>query len=214
MSGAPAAKRARAPALDAAVSTLAVPGLGKPIGLFVLEDGTRRVSTSEHTLQLLTPSGQLAVIAGRRDKGGKLDGPGADARFNYPRGITVDPAGQTVVADSENHALRFVSKAGAVSTLAGGGEPGFADGQGAAARFNHPHSVVVLPDSGEFVVSDQLNHALRVVTPGGAVRTLAGSGQPGFADGQGAAARFKYPCLLYTSPSPRDGLLSRMPSSA
>ena len=24
----------------------------------------------------------------------------------------------------------------------------------------------------------------------------------------------KYPCLLYTSPSPRDGLLSRMPSSA
>ena len=23
-----------------------------------------------------------------------------------------------------------------------------------------------------------------------------------------------YPCLLYTSPSPRDGLLSRMPSSA
>src|SRR5680860_350661 len=25
---------------------------------------------------------------------------------------------------------------------------------------------------------------------------------------------FMYPCLLYTSPSPRDGLLSRMPSSA
>ena len=24
----------------------------------------------------------------------------------------------------------------------------------------------------------------------------------------------EYPCLLYTSPSPRDGLLSRMPSSA
>ena len=26
--------------------------------------------------------------------------------------------------------------------------------------------------------------------------------------------RFPMPCLLYTSPSPRDGLLSRMPSSA
>ena len=26
--------------------------------------------------------------------------------------------------------------------------------------------------------------------------------------------RYKEPCLLYTSPSPRDGLLSRMPSSA
>ena len=27
-------------------------------------------------------------------------------------------------------------------------------------------------------------------------------------------AGFVKPCLLYTSPSPRDGLLSRMPSSA
>ena len=26
--------------------------------------------------------------------------------------------------------------------------------------------------------------------------------------------KFGYTCLLYTSPSPRDGLLSRMPSSA
>ena len=26
--------------------------------------------------------------------------------------------------------------------------------------------------------------------------------------------RLRYGCLLYTSPSPRDGLLSRMPSSA
>ena len=29
-----------------------------------------------------------------------------------------------------------------------------------------------------------------------------------------AASQFIGPCLLYTSPSPRDGLLSRMPSSA
>ena len=28
------------------------------------------------------------------------------------------------------------------------------------------------------------------------------------------ALGFSHPCLLYTSPSPRDGLLSRMPSSA
>ena len=30
----------------------------------------------------------------------------------------------------------------------------------------------------------------------------------------GAQRIFGYTCLLYTSPSPRDGLLSRMPSSA
>ena len=64
MSAAPAAKRARAPALDAAVSTLAVPGLGQPRSLFVQADGNRLVSTAEDTLLMLAPSGQLAVIAG------------------------------------------------------------------------------------------------------------------------------------------------------
>ena len=60
-------------------------------------------------------------------------------------------------------------------------------------HFCHPYGVVVLPDSGDLVVS--CHHALRVVTPGGAVPTLAGSekGVWGFADGQGAAARSKGP---------------------
>ena len=35
-----------------------------------------------------------------------------------------------------------------------------------------------------------------------------------FVDGLSASAAFAWTCLLYTSPSPRDGLLSRMPSSA
>jgi len=96
------------------------------------------------------------------------------------------------VVDYRNHTLRLVSKAGAVSTLAGGGGAGFADGQGAAARFNLPLSVVVTAN-GDYVMTDRGNHALRVVTPGGAVRTLAGNGEPGIVDGQGAAARFNFP---------------------
>ena len=119
MSAAPAAKRARGPALDAAVSTLAVPGLGVPRGLFVLADGSWLVSTAEGTLQLLTPSGWRTLIAGSFDEeAGFEDGEGAAARFNYPDGITVDAAGYAVVADCDNHALRLVSQAAAVSTLA------------------------------------------------------------------------------------------------
>ena len=129
MSAAPAAKRARAPALDAAVSTLAMPGLGVPEGLFVLEDGTR-LACAGHSLRVVAPSGLIPALtlAGRSGEHGKQDGPGADARFSLPDGITVDPAGQTVVADFGNNALRLVSKAGAVSTRAGTGEAGFADG--------------------------------------------------------------------------------------
>ena len=194
MSAPPAAKRARPTALDAVVSTVAAPGLGKPNGLFVLADGTLLASAG-HSIRVLAPSGILSVLAGNNTSSGKQDGPGADARFHKPAGITVDPAGNVVVVDHGNRALRLVSKAGAVSTLAGGGGAGFADGQGAAARFNLPLNVVVTAN-GDYVMTDRCNHALRVVTPGGAVRTLAGNGEPGLVDGQGAAARFNFPAGL------------------
>jgi hypothetical protein len=48
---------------------------------------------------------------------------------------------------------------------------------------------VVVAGNGDFIVSDEHNHCLRVVTSEGAVRTLVGNGQSGFADGQGADAR-------------------------
>jgi DNA-binding beta-propeller fold protein YncE len=182
--------------VHATESTLEVPGLGSPCALFVLADGTRLVSTVQNTLQLLTPAGQLALIAGDEDDYvGFRDGKGANARFNHPGGLTVDAAGHIVVVDGWNHALRRVSKACEVSTLAGNGEVGFADGQGDAARFRGPQGVALAAND-EIVVADTENHAIRVVTPGGAVRTIAGNGEAGFADGQGAAARFHRPMGL------------------
>ena len=100
-----------------------------------------------------------------------------------------------MVADCENHALCRVSKTGEVSTLAGNGESGFADGQGDAARFHCPEGVALAAND-EIVVVDTFSHAIRVVTPGGAVRKLAGNGEAGFADGQGAASRFNCPVGL------------------
>ena len=66
-----------------------------------------------------------------------LDRLGASAR---PCGLTVDEAGSIVVADSDNNAIRTVSLAGQIHTLAGTEEAGFADEQGAMARFNEPLS--------------------------------------------------------------------------
>ena len=213
MTAPPAAKRARPPALNAAVSTLEVPGLGQPYGILVLADGTRVVSTEQNRLQLLTPAGLLATLAGGNDHddgdadddddatlrydASLVDGQGLAARFNEPGGMTVDAAGHIVVVDSANDALRRVSKAGEVSTLAGNANrlPGFADGQGDAARFDSPDGVALAAND-SIVVADTGNHAIRVVMPGGAVRTLAGSGEAGFADGQGAAARFNHPAGL------------------
>ena len=81
---------------------------------------------------------------------------------------------------------------GVVTTIAGSNTASFADGTGTAARFNYPIGVAVLPD-GNIVVGDQTNNRIRLVTPGGVVTTLAGSGSPAFADGTGAAASFSSP---------------------
>ena len=114
--------------------------------------------------------------------------------------MTVDRAGNVIVTDSSSHVICKVTKSGSVvSTIAGNGEEGFTDGQGEDAHFNQSHSVVVAAN-GDLIVSDRGNHCLRVVTPEGAVRTLVGNGQAGFADGKGADARFNSPASLALDP--------------
>ena len=102
----------------------------------------------------------------------------------------VRPDGVIVVADTQNYRIRLVTPEGVVSTLAGSSQ-GSADGTGAAAMFNFPSSVALLPN-GVIVVADQGNHRIRLVTPEGVVSTLAGS-TFGYLDGIGAAARFSNP---------------------
>ena len=88
-----------------------------------------------------------------------------------------------------------MSKAGEVSKLAGNGEKGFTDRQVDVVCFNVPWGVAMEVNY-EIVVTDTENHAIRVVTPGGAVRTLAGNGEAGLADGQDAAVCFDRPTAL------------------
>ena len=119
MTDAPAAKRARVHALDASVATVVIPGLGVLRHIFVLGDGTRLVSTEDHTIVAVSRWGSNALIAGSKGIAAMKDGERASACFNYPIGLTVDRGGNIVVMDTRNHAIRMVSRAGHVSTLAG-----------------------------------------------------------------------------------------------
>ncbi len=152
--------------------------------------------TYNHTIRKITPAGMVTTIAGEAGMLGRADGKNSSARFNGPKGVAVDRAGNVYVADTDNHAIRKITPQGAVTTFAGAlGARGFADGQGVAAHFNQPSSVAT-DSAGNVYVADTGNNSIRKITPQGAVTTLAGAGpsvDAGHADGTGKAARFFAP---------------------
>ena len=77
-----------------------------------------------------------------------------------------------------------------VSTFAGSGAQGTADGQGAAATFDRP-SGCACDRWGNTFVSD--SNRIRKTTPSGVVTTYVGSSTKGFADGPGDQAKFNGP---------------------
>ena len=130
----------------------------------------------------------VRTIAGNA-AGRYADGPLAAAGFAEPFGIAIAPDGVIYVTDGGSHRVRRITVGGRVETLAGGTR-GFRDGPGTAAQFDTP-SAIALDAAGVLYVADTGNHAVRRITPGGAVETLAGDGTAGDADG--SAARFNGP---------------------
>ena len=131
------------------------------------------------------------TLAGITSGGGFADGAASNARFDRPAGMAIDRMGNIYVADANNHRIRIINQFGEVTTLAGSGERGFADGNAQNAKFNYPVAVA-LDAAGNVFVSDKENNRVRKITPGGMVSTLAGSGTKGKADGNGVAASFNY----------------------
>lgn len=83
-----------------------------------------------------------------------------EARLNRPAGIEVGPEGTVYFSDTGNHAIRMI-RGNRVTTLAGDGTPGSADGPGDRARFNRPYHLA-LGQSGLFLyITDWDNHLVR-----------------------------------------------------
>ena len=141
----------------------------------------------------ISPVVQVTTLAGS-GAAAYADGTGVAAQFFGPTGVAADGSGNVYVAELNNHRIRkIVAATGVVSTLAGSGTTGFADGPGAAAQFANPAGVAV-DGSGDVYVADQGNHRIRkIIATTGMVSTLAGSGTAGFADGTGAGAQFFAP---------------------
>ena len=145
-----------------------------------------------HVIRKINVNGEVSTLAGSADKYGKVDGPGAAARFRYPMGLAVDAAGNVYVADSNNRAIRKVAPSGAVTTVA--------DSSELAARAPGPGDppaepqAVAIDTNGIIYVSMRNDYIIRKIAPQHVVTTMAGlAGTSGTADGQAKSARFVLP---------------------
>ena len=177
---------------------------GNPQGIAVFPSSGVIVVADQgnHRIRLVSPTGLTSTLAGS-GSAAFADGAGAVASFNNPCGVAVIPSsGIIVVADRDNNRIRLVSPTGVTSTLAGSGSAAFADGTGAAASFNSPSGVAVIPSNGVIVVADRVNFCIRLVSPTGLTSTLAGGGSRAFfSDGAATAAGFSYPLGVAVIPS-------------
>jgi serine/threonine-protein kinase len=152
--------------------------LGYPFGIAIDKAGNIYVGDVENEQILkIAPGGFISVLAGSGDMGFK-DGPGFAASFNSPYGLAIDGEGNIYVADAGNNAIRKVTPAGYVLTIAGNGAPGMVNGPGAQAEFLSPYGIAV-DAFGNVFVADTYNQLIRKVGPDGTVSTVAGGGIPG-----------------------------------
>ncbi|HEV7406822.1 MAG TPA: hypothetical protein VGO11_27985 [Chthoniobacteraceae bacterium] len=148
-----------------------------------------------------SPGVHVRTLAGASNGDtGYFNGIPTQARFHSALGLALDAAGNLYVADAGNNAIRRMSAAGRITTVAGvlGSGPGANDGTGAVAKFSGPTGVVVSDDGTELFVSDSGTRTVRRIVllgddpadPGAwFVSTIAGGGG-GAADGPGNAATF------------------------
>ena len=166
-----------------------------PGGVAVTSTGNRFVADTEnHVIRRIDASGNITTFAGKFGVSGTADGTGANASFSR---ITAITAVGTFLYVCDNNAIRSVSPAGAVVTLAGlPGTAGSTDNTAGNAnvRFFSPGGIASNGSTILFV-ADTGNHKIRWVnTVTGATTTAAGSGVSGFADNTLAtAARFNSP---------------------
>src|SRR5437763_2423275 len=116
------------------------------------------------SLRAVDPAtGLISTIAGTTGRGYSGDGgPALAAVFDAPKEMAIDPDGNILIVDTENHAVRLIDRAtGIVTTIAGGRQGAGGDGGPAAGGgLERPHGAGGGPDGATYI-GDTNNHRIR-----------------------------------------------------
>lgn len=146
-------------------STGAAAGFKDPRGITTDGKYLYVTDSGNHTIRrILASTGQVKTIAGMPGVAGYEDGSNFYARFNYPRGITVD-GDYLYVADTGNNVFRRVNKiTGEVLTLSGKmGESSFIQGVREDARYNNVVSVATSQDTPYLFFTDSVENVVGMI---------------------------------------------------
>src|SRR5262249_2510478 len=138
----------------------------------------------------------------------------------------IDPLGNIYISEVNGHRIRKIAADGKISTIAGGGAPGFSGDGGPAmnASLNTPVTLALDP-RGNLYVSDAGNLRIRRISPDGTISTFAGNGKLGSTGDGGPAtsasinapwglAFDRFGALIFTSGAtgvnPRGGKVRRV----
>jgi sugar lactone lactonase YvrE len=150
-----------------------------PKGIACDNTGRVYVADSGNNQIRVIHDGFVSHLAGAGDgASGLVDGTGADARFDDPADVCVDPTGTVYVCDRGNHSIRKVTS-GTVLTFAGSASGDQDDVAGTAgAIFNSPNAITC-DNNGELYVCDSGNFKIKRITQSGYVYLFSGSGTQG-----------------------------------
>ena len=152
------------------------------------------VDQNNYKIRKIDLNGNVTTFAGTGISA-STDGNATTAEFKNPIGISVDSSDNLYVADGLGNKIRKIDTSGNVTTFAGSGSTGTADGNATDATFSYPTGVSV-DSSGNIYVVDSNSHKIRKIDASGNVTTFAGTGTGGSLDGNATTAQFQDPSRL------------------
>ena len=166
--------------------------LNSPAGIAVgFGDSVFIADTGNNRVRMISADGTISTVAGTGEPGYAGDGGVASqAVLNSPQGLAVDAEGNLYMTDSFNDRVRKVDLEGVITTIAGdGGQSYSGDGRPATQAglnfatgpLNGAGQALAVDQKGDLFVADGANNSVREVDVGGVIRTVAGTGRPGYA---------------------------------